>query len=192
MSLRIGLILVISLLTACGSKSTASLVASPTQLSTVSVATRAVTPTQPSTVPSTPTLLRQFEDTQLCYSVIVPSGWQYVDWNPTAFGAFGPLDQPQYTISNAGLDEQATLEKGLSELKRGPLNSFIRSVIDWEVDGEPAFLLTLDEQSEFKFVAVMLTPDCHGRRNALYVHATKPGQKAFEDFLKHIHFVRGK
>ncbi|HXF69198.1 MAG TPA: hypothetical protein VNK89_05285 [Thermoflexus sp.] len=130
-----------------------------------------------------------YEDRWLCFSVQLPAGWK-VDGVPGGFALFTPpTGQGSFNITNVHLPD-ATLTQALADLRRGPLGASIYEVRDFTVDHQPALWVTFTPEAEFKFLVLVIAPDCGDGPHPLFISSTDADPKSFETFLNAIRFLR--
>ncbi|MFN3705914.1 MAG: hypothetical protein ACK4WM_07965 [Thermoflexales bacterium] len=159
------------------------------------LATSTPTPPPASSVPTAPIHTPEaanwtsYEDRWLCFSVQLPAGWK-VDGVPGGFARFAPPSgQGSLNITNVALPD-ATLAQALADVRRGPLGASIHEVRDFTVGNQPALWVTFAPGAEFKFVVLVIAPDCRDGPHPLFISATDADQKSFKTFLNAIRFLQ--
>jgi hypothetical protein len=155
-------------------------VANPTATVSKFVETSAVEPAVPA----------QRVYTVLCYRVTVPADW-LVDAATGVYTSSRPAQgPPDFGIVDGTSTPNPTLEIALSDLKRGVLGTRVQSVENWVMDGEPALWATLEPNPQFRYIVMVITPDCGGGRRALFISTGGENRESFESFLKRIRFIK--
>jgi len=177
----------ILLLSACTFQPDRGVAPTPTEADEVVVT--AISTSQPS-ASVTPTSIL-YKDNWLCFIVDVPAGWT-TDGVSGGFASFtiSGADQPSFNIASVSLEEAPTLEQALDELRRGALGPSVQEVKNFVVDGQPALWATLAPDTEFRFVVMVIAPDCGDEPHALFISAARTDEEAFEAFLSHIRFFQ--
>lgn len=152
-------------------------------------------PPTPPSVPTTPTHTLEvanwtsYEDRWLCFSVQLPAAWE-VDGVPGGFARFTPpTGQGSFNITNVALPD-ATLAQALANVRQGPLGAFIHEVRDFTVSNQPALWVTFAPGAEFKFLVLVIAPDCGDGPHSLFISAADTDPQSFETFLNAIRFLQ--
>lgn len=130
----------------------------------------------------------EYKDTWLCFAVEVPEGWT-TDGVPGGFATFVPATgNASFNITNVALEE-TTLARALEDLQRGPLGSQIQEVKDFAVADQPALWVSLAPDAEFRFVVLVVAPDCGDGRHTLFISAKATDEEDFKTFLGRVRFL---
>jgi len=131
-----------------------------------------------------------YRDKEFCIAITYPSSWnQYGESG--AFTLFTPdNDRGAYSITNVFLGESPTLDLALDNLKGGALGQSILSVKGISVDQQPATWVSLDKQARFKFLVIVITPDCGMGTRSIFISSESSDEHAFVDFVNNIKFNR--
>ncbi|HEV8717651.1 MAG TPA: hypothetical protein VGX03_33110, partial [Candidatus Binatia bacterium] len=135
----------------------------------------------------------KYVDRQLCFAVDVPADWTS-DGMPGSFAWFGLREQEQlsFNISTDNL-VAPTLEQALASVQRGSLGPYIQEVRNFTLGGQPALWVTVTTvpvADAFRFVALVIAPDCGDGLHSLFLGAKPGAEQQFEMFLSHFRFLR--
>ena len=130
-----------------------------------------------------------YEDKAWCYRVSVPPDWRikagaettahFIYNRDAAFHITADPDQPPVTLTHS-----------LERLKAGGFDKYIESVQDTTVDGEPALWLNISPALDYRYVVIVVNPDCTAIGLPLLILTNQEDPRELAQFLKNIQLIR--
>jgi hypothetical protein len=126
-----------------------------------------------------------YEDKAWCYSVSVPPDWRinaraettahFIYNRDAAFHITADPNQPPVTLAHS-----------LERLKDGGFKNYIESVKDIQVDGEPALWVTISPALDYRYIVVVVNPNCSSMGLPLFILTNQEDPRELTQFLKNI------